>query len=117
MCCGSKRTELKNSLSTVAATPNRPLAGAQRRIEQGRTGTAPGAYSPLVNAAAQARIPTSGTALEGSFIAISYLEKAPVRVRGLATGRAYEFSASDLVCEVDVRDASALLNTRFFRRA
>lgn len=117
MCCGSKRTELKKSLSTAAATSNRPVAGAQGRIELGRTVTAPRAYSALVNAATQAQISPSGTALEGSFVAISYLEKAPVRVRGLATERAYEFSASNPVCKVDVRDASALLNTRFFRRA
>jgi hypothetical protein len=116
MCCGSKRTGLKNSLSTTAATSNRPLAGAQRGIELGRTSTAPTASSSLVNPAVQAQISPSGTTREGSFIAISYLGKAPVRVRGLTTGRAYDFSASDPVREVDARDASTLLNTRFFRR-
>jgi hypothetical protein len=66
---------------------------------------------------APAETPASGAVVEGSFIAIAYVEKAPVRVRGLATGLTYEFSASDPVREVDARDASALLNTRFFRRA
>src|ERR1017187_5996314 len=113
MCCGTKRTELKNSLSTAAATSNRPLAGARRRIEPPRTGTAPREYLPLVNAGAQAQVSPTAATQKGSFIAISYLEKAHVRVRGLATGRTYEFSGSDPVCEVDARDASALLNTRF----
>jgi len=127
MCCGSKRTELKNSLSTAGATSNRPPAGAQRRIEplrgieSGRAATAPRAFSPLVSASAPAQIPLSATAPAGSFVAsfvaISYREKAPVRVRGLTTGRTYEFSGSNSVCEVDAQDASALLNTRFFRRA
>jgi hypothetical protein len=85
------------------------------RIEPGRTGTAPRAYAAQVNAPAET--PASGAVLQGSFIAISYVEKAPVRVRGLTTGLTYEFSASDPVREVDVRDASALLNTRFFQRA
>ena len=117
MCCGSKRTELKNSLSTAVATSNRPRAGAQPRTDSVRTATAPRAYAPLVIAAAQPPVPPFGSTQAGSDIAISYLEKAPVRVRGLSTGRVYEFSASNPICEVDMRDASALLNTRFFRRA
>ena len=117
MCCGSKRTELKNSLSTAVATSNRPRAGAQPRTDSVRTATAPRAYAPPVIAAAQPPVPSFGLAQAGSYIAISYLEKAPVRVRGLSTGRVYEFSAANPMCEVDKRDASALLNTRFFRRA
>ena len=117
MCCGSKRAELKKTMSTGTAPSSRPFAGVQNRIEAGRTRTAPRAYSAQVHAPAETPISTSGTGLEGSFIAISYLERAPVRVRGLATGQVYEFSASDAIREVDARDASALLNTRFFRRA
>ena len=117
MCCGSKRSKLKNTLSTAPATSNPPLQGAQRSIELGRAAVAPRPYSPQVKAPAPAQTSPSGRALEGSVITISYLERAPLRVRGLATGRAYEFSASNPHCEVDARDASALLNTRFFRRA
>jgi hypothetical protein len=91
--------------------------GVQRRIELGRSGTAPAANLASRNVATQTQIHSSGKALVGSFISISYLEKAPLRVRGLTTGRTYEFSAADPVCEVDLQDASALLNTRFFRRA
>jgi hypothetical protein len=48
---------------------------------------------------------------------VRYLETSPIRVRGLATGRSYEFSGSRPIQQVDARDASSLLNTRFFRRA
>jgi hypothetical protein len=50
-------------------------------------------------------------------IAITCVEGTPVRVKGLATGRSYEFSAAQPVQEVDTQDASALLTTRYFRRA
>src|SRR5579863_5771898 len=102
MCCGSKRTEWKMSLPTPAPLSNRPITGVQRRIELGRSGTAPAANSASKSVATQTQIHSSGKALVGSFIAISYLEKAPLRVRGLTTGRVYEFSAADPVCEVDL---------------
>jgi len=60
-------------------------------------------------------VPTTSTP-QGS-LAIRYLETTPIRVQGLGTGRRYEFSPSQSVQSVDVRDASPLLNTRFFRRA
>ena len=53
----------------------------------------------------------------GDGMAILYLGDAPIRVRGLATGRSYEFSGVQLIQNVDSRDASSLLSTRFFRRA
>ena len=49
-------------------------------------------------------------------LAIRYLDSTPVRVRGLVTGVAYEFSPAQPVQPVDARDAAALLNTRLFRR-
>lgn len=52
-----------------------------------------------------------------SSISIRYLETSPIRVRGLVSGMNYEFSGSHPVQQVDARDASSLLNTRFFRRA
>lgn len=48
---------------------------------------------------------------------VRYLENSPIRVRGLVSGMSYEFSGSQPVQTVDARDASSLLNTRFFRRA
>jgi hypothetical protein len=50
-------------------------------------------------------------------IGIRYLEKAPIRVRGVVSGVCYEFSGSYPVQQVDSRDSPSLLGTRFFRRA
>ena len=47
---------------------------------------------------------------------LQYREQSPVRVRGLATGRFYQFSGTQSVQAVDERDAAALLQTRLFRR-
>jgi hypothetical protein len=52
-----------------------------------------------------------------SSVSIRYLENSPIRVRGPVSGIGYEFSGSRPVQAVDARDASSLLNTRFFRRA
>jgi hypothetical protein len=48
---------------------------------------------------------------------VRYLQTSPIRVKGSATGRYYQFSASRPVQVMDSRDASSLLNTRLFRRA
>lgn len=50
-------------------------------------------------------------------VAIQYLETSPIAVRGTATGRTYKFSAVQPVQLVESRDASALLSSRFFKRA
>jgi hypothetical protein len=50
-------------------------------------------------------------------ISIRYLENSPIQVRGPVSGAYYEFSGSRAVQAVDVRDASSLLSTQFFRRA
>jgi hypothetical protein len=52
-----------------------------------------------------------------SSVSVRYLETSPIRVRGLVSGMSYEFSGAAPIQEVDARDASTLLNTRFFRRA
>jgi hypothetical protein len=48
---------------------------------------------------------------------VRYVDHSLVRVRGLQTGRTYEFSGTDATQAVDARDAPTLLATRFFRRA
>lgn len=48
---------------------------------------------------------------------LRYLEKSPIRVKGPATGREYDFSAADPVHLLDARDAKSLLRTRFFAKA
>ena len=57
------------------------------------------------------------TSTPHSWVSVRYLEKSPIRVRGLVSGLWYGFSGSHAVQRVDARDASSLLNTRFFRRA
>jgi hypothetical protein len=52
-----------------------------------------------------------------SSLRLRYLEKSPIRVRGAASGREYDFSAGNPVRQVDARDAEALLRTRFFASA
>ena len=52
----------------------------------------------------------------GSSVAMHYTERSPIRVRGNVTGRQYEFSSTQPVQTVDARDASSLLQSRFFRR-
>lgn len=50
-------------------------------------------------------------------VAVEYLARASVAVRGAATGRLYRFGAAEPRQHVEERDAAALLRTRFFRRA
>jgi hypothetical protein len=48
--------------------------------------------------------------------ALRYLQQAPIRVLGPATGRAYAFSGSRPVQMVDARDAEILGRAALFRR-
>jgi hypothetical protein len=50
-------------------------------------------------------------------IKVRYLEVSPILARGAVTGRDYYFSAMRPLQPVDGRDAQALLQTGFFRRA
>jgi hypothetical protein len=49
-------------------------------------------------------------------VTLRYLERSRIVVRGLATGRYYEFSGIDAVKPVEARDAATLLRTQFFRQ-
>jgi hypothetical protein len=106
MCCGNKRSQLD-----VSPT-QRPLRNPQLSLNQGRavrTRTSPPLAMPTV--APQATVDPQAS------VQVYYLEAPPIRVQGLSTGRSYEFSSSQPVQNVDARDASSLLNTRYFRRA
>jgi len=59
--------------------------------------------------------PPSPVAAAYGDVSIEYLERSPIRVRGSATGRVYEFSRARAVQPVDARDSAGLLSTRFFR--
>jgi hypothetical protein len=91
MCCGNKRAQLQNGPA------QRPLRNPHLPLSQPRV--APPAADPQTS------------------VQLYYLETSPIRVQGLSTGRSYEFSGSERVQSVDARDASSLLNTRYFRRA
>ena len=125
MCCGQKRTELRNSQAP----------GTSRTVPQYSPGnnwaqvvrTQPSA-PPLTRTASphqpanpqtrsiQPQAPTT-TSTPNSSISVRYLENSPIRVRGLVSGMSYDFSGAVPTQQVDARDASSLLNTRFFRRA
>jgi hypothetical protein len=125
MCCGQKRSELRNSqVQSTARSPSQLAPGNSRaqvvrtqpstplamRAVSPRESTSP----PIRSVWPQAPTPTS---VPQSSISVRYLENSPIRVRGCVSGISYEFSGSHAVQLVDARDASSLLNTRFFRRA
>ncbi len=125
MCCGQKRSQLQNSPAPIRARSVPQSLSANR---QGLAlGTQPSALPKMASVAPHSHVspptravqpaPTTTTSTPHSSIAIRYLETSPVRVQGLVTGRRYEFSPSQSVQSVDARDASSLLNTRFFSRA
>jgi hypothetical protein len=122
MCCGQKRSEFQNSQPPRTA-PNVPQQLGSRRTQAIRTQpSAPLATvtsPPTKPGIPQTASPHQHSANPTPFSSISvrYLERSPVRVRGLVSGMSYEFSGSRPVQSVDSRDASSLLNTRFFRRA
>jgi hypothetical protein len=88
MCCGNKRAQLQNGPA------QRPLRNPHLPFSQPQVAADP-----------------------ETSVQLYYLETSPLRVQGLSTGRSYQFSGSEPVQSVDARDASSLLNTRYFRRA
>ena len=100
MCCGQKRSLLNNPAARSRPQSLAPQAGINGRQPAllGRPAT-----SPAIS-------PSPGD------IAVRYLKSAPVRVRGLISGRCYEFTGARCVAEVDPRDFPGLLNTGLFRR-
>jgi hypothetical protein len=60
---------------------------------------------------------TAVAANDARVVTVRYKESSRIVVEGPSTGRRYEFSGAKAVQSVDARDASALLNTRFFVRA
>jgi hypothetical protein len=118
MCCGQKRSQMQIG---QAPRPAQYIGKSQRQA----VGSPSPAQSPIVSQPARLNSLSYGVKPEpplhastpGESIAVRYLEAAPVRVQGLATGRSYEFVDSRPVQIVDARDAASLLSTRFFRRA
>ena len=97
-CCGQKRANFTAPISQSTARPITQPA-PERQI-----------------AAAPAIAPTAAYYSGSPAISLHYLESSPIRVKGNVTGRYYEFSRANPDQAIDVRDAEALLHTRFFRR-
>ena len=127
MCCGQKRTELRNS-QTQWTTPNvHPYGSANSEAQAARSHAPTAATAPTTQKTSpqrganlqtrriQPQVATA-TSTQHNSISVRYLERSPIRVRGMASGMSYEFSGSRPVQQVDARDATSLLNTRFFRR-
>jgi hypothetical protein len=125
MCCGQKRADLRNSQAqrTTGSVPQRtffnspsPKVRAQPSAPPATARTAQYQISSpqTGNVAPQAPTPVF---MPQSSVSVRYLETSPIQVRGLVSGMSYAFSGSQPVQEVDARDASSLLNTRFFRSA
>lgn len=90
-CCGQGRAALR--ASHALQTPKAPrVAGI-------------GVTRVAADAALRANLP------------IRYLGAAPIVVRGLVTGRAYQFAAGRAIQPVDARDVAGLLKKGIFRRS
>jgi hypothetical protein len=121
MCCGQKRTELRNN----QAQNIRRTSSGNRRTQPVRTHASALPLRPTASTHQPADTHTGNippqvatrTSTPHSSIGLRYLENSPIRVRGLVSGMSYEFSGAAPVQQVDARDASSLLSTRFFRRA
>jgi hypothetical protein len=129
MCCGKNRQQFlgKPPMSPASRSgrlPASPLpitgAGSPWLAPRGAPTTAGTAMTTLAarqSAHQIARGPQQGFApaqAPNAFVALNYLERSPIRIRGPVTGRIYEFSGSHPVQPVESRDATDLLRTRFF---
>ena len=125
MCCGQKRSDLRNSQAQriVGSVPQYASNNSRAQVVRTQATLPPARQtpSPYPHANTQTRSvrpqPPAAISTPQSSVKVRYLENSPIRVRGLASGMSYEFSGSRPVQAVDARDASSLLNTRFFRRA
>jgi len=109
MCCGQKRSLLQNTMvrNTMPRTLPQMAAEKRERLVQAAR-VAKLSQAPVVRPAPAS--PPSGE------VAMRYLQNVPVRVRGLVSGRSYEFPGPQTVQPIDARDVPGLLNTRLFRR-
>jgi hypothetical protein len=111
MCCGQKRTELRNSQASRTARSVPHYVSVNSRAQAVRT------QPPDPQKQSTPPQPETTVSTPHAPTSVRYLENPPIRVRGLVSGMSYEFSGSRPVQQVDSRDAPSLLNTRFFRRA
>src|SRR5216684_9232294 len=124
MCCGQKRMELRNSQVPGTSRTVPQYAPSNNWAQAVRT--QPSAPPTRIASPHQTGNPqtrsiqpqaSTRTATPNSSISVRYLENSPIRVRGLVSGTRYDFSGEAPIQGVDARDASSLLNRRYFRRA
>src|SRR5262245_44106415 len=117
-CCGQRREQLsRNPTPPKTATASPPATN--RPAHAGPIYPLVSPVAPRPTSAAQ-RLPKSPSPSQLSFgpsVQVRSLEKSRIFTHGSATGRPYEFSAAQPFQSVDVRDAVALLRTRFFVQA
>src|SRR5215467_9568003 len=109
MCCGQKRSQMQVTLPRTRplTVPSRP--SLSRRSDPGTQG-APRSGNTLRNGESSFAPIASQTrdSASNGFIAMRYVQNAPVRVRGLASGLSYGFSGTHAVQTVDPRDVPGL---------
>ena len=125
MCCGQKRAQLtRHQTVNAKALPtfqrsngsvSLPLPGSGVRALPTETRSAGLAEASPSHAPQPSA--TQAVASDPTAVYVQFNGQASMQVRGLATGIVYVFTSAQPVQAVHERDAAALLQTRFFRRA
>lgn len=102
-CCGQKREAL-----ATARLPSLPSLPPQAQAP------APARFASFAKPPASAPAPVAAPLGLGS-LALRYLARSAVQVRGPSTGRMYPFSAAQPVQRVARADSEALLRSGHFR--
>jgi len=123
MCCGQKRAQLTGTTQIPSPrtfprfTRSSPANyGAPAKSTPAAVVKAPDSAHSSAGTTATSLHDSNGPAGDGFSVQIQYKERSPIQVRGLVTGRVYQFSCSQPVQAVDQRDSPALLQTSLFRR-
>src|SRR5580704_15008882 len=112
MCCGQKRSELRNSQAqkTVRSVPQYVSSPSRSQTVRTQPTVPPvkqtaSSYQPA-NTQTRTVRPQHAAAISTSHssVIVRYLENSRIRVPGLVSGVSYEFSASRRVQAVDARD-------------
>jgi hypothetical protein len=112
MCCGSKRSALRNTSIRLKAQTTAPPVSREPEAPIASRDQLPGASGP--NGVAPS-VPISARRPSASVI-LQYKESMAIRVRGPVTGRLYEFSIAQPAQHVEPRDAAVLTHSGLFFR-
>src|ERR1700679_178231 len=97
MCCGQKRTELRNSQTQWTTPSVHPNGSANSEAQAARSHAPTGASAPTTQKTSsergahlqtrrlQTQVATA-TSTQHNSISVRYLERSPIRVRGMASG-------------------------------